>query len=246
MTFLWTASLLPLRWRTKSSIPPSYWKVTLLVSPRSSTRSIFRPRVRKAVSQALDQDIEVEADLFEDFEVGQEGDLGPVSVGLLAFGEFPLRFTALVILAPDVAVAADLEVQALGEGVDDGDADAVEAAGDLVAAAVPELAAGVEDGEDDLCRRAPLFLHRLNRDAAAVVLDRAAVVRMEDDADGVAVAGEGLVDRIVDDLVHQVVKTAGAGRADVHAGTFANRLQPLEDGDVLGAVGVAAGFFLRQ
>ncbi len=172
--------------------------------------------------------------------------LVPCSSVVSPLVEVLLGLAALVVLAPDVAVAADLQVQALGEGVDDGDADAVQAAGDLVAAAVAELAAGVEDGEDDLRRRAPLFLHRLDRDAAAVVLDRAAVVRVEDDANGVAVTGEGLVDRVVDDLVDQVVQTARPGRADVHAGTLANRFQALEDGDVLGAIGVAAGFFVRQ
>ena len=137
-----------------------------------------------------------------------------------------------------MAVAADLQVQALGERVDDRDADAVQAAGDLVAAAVPELAAGVEDGQHDLGRGALLFLHRLDRDAAAVVGDGAAVVRVQDDADAVAVAGERLVDRVVDDLVDEVMKAARAGRADVHAGTLADRFEALEDGDVLGAVGV--------
>ena len=231
-------------------MPPSYWKVTLLVSPRSSTSSIFRPRVRKAVSRSRSaRVVEVELDLFEDLEVGQEGDLGAVLLGRVALGQVGHRFAALVVLLPDVAVAADLQVQALGERVDDGDADAVQAAGDLVAAAVPELAAGVEDGEHDLGRGPLLFLHRLDRDAAAVVGDRAAVVRVEDDADAVAVAGEGLVDGVVDDLVDEVVEAARAGRADVHAGTLANRFQSLEDGDVLGAVGRrrgAAGFFLRQ
>ena len=87
----------------------------------------------------------------------------------------------------------------------------------------------------------------VDRDAAAVVDDGAAVVGVQDDADAVAVAGDRLVDRVVDDLVDEVVETARAGRADVHAGALANRLEPLEDGDVLGAVGAArsAAFFAR-
>ena len=160
------------------------------------------------------------------------------------------RFAALVVLRPDEAVGGDLQVEALGEGVDDRDADAVQAAGDLVAAAVPELAAGVEDGEDDLGRGALLFLHDPDRDAAAVVVDRAAVVRMQDDPDAVAVAGERLVDGVVDDLVDEVMETPRTGRADVHAGTFADRFQSLEDGDVGGAVGGVglrdAGVVVRQ
>ena len=60
--------------------------------------------------------------------------------------------------------------------------------------------------------------------------------------DRVAVAGERLVDRVVDDLVDEVVQAAHAGRADVHAGALADRLEALEDGDVLGVV--AAGCWL--
>src|SRR6202008_138176 len=38
------------------------------------------------------------------------------------------------------------------------------------------------------------------------------------------------------DLVHEVVQTQRTGRADVHAGSLADRFEPLEDGDVLGVV----------
>jgi hypothetical protein len=50
------------------------------------------------------------------------------------------------------------------------DADAVQAAGDLVAVVV-ELAAGVQDGEHDLGRRTAALVH-VHRNAAAVVDDR--------------------------------------------------------------------------
>jgi hypothetical protein len=130
-------------------------------------------------------------------------------------------------------------VQALGEGVDDGDADAVQAAGHLVAATVAELAAGVQDGQHDFDGRALLLLVQGDRNAAAVVAHRDGVVRVDDDVDGRAMAGERLVDRVVDDLVHEMVQAPHAGRADVHAGTLAHRLEAFEDGDVLGVV--AAG-----
>ena len=51
----------------------------------------------------------------------------------------------------------------------------MQAAGDLVAAAVAELAAGVQDGEHDLGGRALLLLVHVDRDAAAVVGDRDAL-----------------------------------------------------------------------
>ena len=63
-----------------------------------------------------------------------------------------------------------------GEGVDDGEADAVEASRDLVRVVV-ELPAGVEVGEDDLERLAAEDRVEADRDAAAVVLDGHGLVR---------------------------------------------------------------------
>ena len=48
----------------------------------------------------------------------------------------------------------------------------------------------------------------------------------------VGVAGQRFVDRVVDDLVDEVVQAALGRRADVHAGAFANRLEPLEHLDL--------------
>src|SRR3712207_732098 len=47
---------------------------------------------------------------------------------------------------------------------------------------------------------------------------------------------ERLVDRVVHDLVDQVVQPPHARRADVHPRTLADRLETLEDRDVLGVV----------
>ena len=204
-------SLFSFRWRTKSSIPPSYWKADAVgLAALVDQLDLQAAGEEGGLAQPLGQGLEVELDLVEDLGVGLEGDRRTVVLARRPLGEVGLRLAALVVLRPDVAVGLDFEVQALGERVDDGDADAVQAAGDLVAAAVAELAAGVEDGEDDLGRRPALLLHRPHRDAAAVVDDGAAVVRVEDDAHLVAVAGERLVDRVVDDLVDEVVQARAA------------------------------------
>ena len=141
------------------------------------------------------------------------------------------RVAALELLPVDLAVAAHLGDEALGERVDDRDADAVQAARDLVAVAA-ELSAGVELREDDRQRRQSLVLHHVDGDARAPVLDRDRVVRMERDLDPVVAALEGLVDRVVDDLVDEVVEAAEARRADVHARPEPDRLESFEDGDV--------------
>jgi hypothetical protein len=145
---------------------------------------------------------------------------------------------AHVALGPDRAVAPDLEVETLREGVDDRDSNAVQATGDLVAAAVAELAAGVQRGQHNLRRRLVLgLLHFLHGDPASVVDHRAAVVGMQGHRDSLRMAGDRLVHGVVHNLVDEVVQATGAGRADVHAGSLSNGLEALEDGDVLRPVG---------
>ena len=198
------------------------------------------------LAQALGEGLEVELDLVaEDLHVRLEGDRRAGGLDGAALLELGGRLAALVGLGPDVAVAPDLEVELLGERVDDRDADAVQPARDLVAAAVAELAAGVEGGEHDLGRGLAQLRVLLDGDAAAVVDDGAAVVGVKGDDDLLGVAGDRLVDGVVHDLVDEVMEAAGAGRADVHARALADGLEALEDGDVLGPIAVLLALGLR-
>ena len=148
----------------------------------------------------------------------------------------PLGHALLVILPPDLAVAADLGLEPLREGVDDRHADAVQAAGDLVGVVV-ELAAGVDLGQDDLQRALAAVGVDVHRDAPAVVDDRDRAVGVERHVDVPAVAGHRLVDRVVDDLVDQVVQAARRRVADVHARALPDRLDAFKDPDIRPGVG---------
>jgi hypothetical protein len=144
----------------------------------------------------------------------------------------------------DLPVLHDLDLGPLRQRVDALDADAVEAAGDLVHVVV-ELAAGVQLGHDHLDGGTAvdvgiLVLHRVDGHAAAVVEHGARAIDAELDRHRRGEAGHRLVDRVVHALVDEVVQRVGAGAANVHAGTLADRLQPLEDLDRLGRVVVAA------
>ena len=134
-----------------------------------------------------------------------------------------------------MALAADLGVDPAGERVDHGNADAVQAAGDGVSAAA-ELAAGVQDGHDDFNGGLVLGGVHVHGDAAAVVDHLDAAVGLQDDFDVRAVAGQGLVDRVVHHFVDQVVQAARSGGSDVHARAFPDGLQAFKHGDVAGAV----------
>ena len=134
-----------------------------------------------------------------------------------------------------MALAADLGVDAAGEGVDHGNADAVQAAGDGISAAA-ELAAGVQDGHDDFHRGLVLGGVHVHGDAAAIVDHLDAAVGLQHDFDVRAVAGQGLVDRVVHHFIDQVVQAARSGGSDVHARALPDRFQAFKYGDVAGAV----------
>jgi hypothetical protein len=103
----------------------------------------------------------VELDGLEDVVVRPEGD-GRAGLGrLLALLERRIRHTVLEALAPDVALPTHLDLEGVGERVDDRAADAVQATGDGVSAAT-EFSARVEDCQDDLDGR--LLLDRVDVD----------------------------------------------------------------------------------
>jgi hypothetical protein len=81
----------------------------------------------------------------------------------------------------------------------------------------------------------------------AIVGDAYRPVRVERDVDPVAMPGQRLVDRIVGDFENHVVETRSViGVANIHSGTFAHRVQPFEDLDAVGAIGVLLGFISHE
>ncbi|GJE71691.1 hypothetical protein CHKEEEPN_3238 [Methylorubrum podarium] len=150
--------------------------------------------------------------------------------------EASLRVAAGKGLAVEGLVAGDLHLQHVRERVDDGDADAVQAAGGLVDLRI-ELTARVQRGHDDLERRlARKFRVRIDRDAAAVVGDDEGARLLQLHLDEARVARDRLVHGIVDHLGEEVVQRPLVGAADIHAGPAPHRLQPLQHLDRRGVV----------
>jgi hypothetical protein len=181
----------------------------------------------------------------EDLRVGFERGLGAALRGVADAADFGLGDAAFVFLVVDLAVATDFDFAPFGEEVDNGDADAVEAAGGLVGALF-ELAAEFEDGHYAFERTdiaADFFGElgmSLDGDAAAVIFDCDAAVDVNRNAHRSGVAGHCFVDRVVDDFVDKMVKAALGGVADVHRRAFADVLQVGEVLEVLGGVAIAA------
>ncbi len=198
------------------------------------------PIQERHLAQPLEQCLRAELGLLHDGRVRPERDRGSVTVGVARALQRALRTAAVGERhLPCAAVAVDLEVEPARERVHDGDAHTVQTPGDLVALAA-ELPTGVQDREHDFGGRlVGVVAVGLDRDAAPVVGDPAPAVGEEGHLDARAVAGECLVDGVVDDLVDEVMEPGQPSGTDVHAGALADRFQPLEHLDVIGSVGHA-------
>ena len=142
-------------------------------------------------------------------------------------------------LAPLETVLEGGHLQVLGQGVDHGDADPVQAAGGLIGLA-REFPARMQDGHDDLeGGLARMLGMRIHGNAAAVVPDRQSAVGVQTHLDDPGVTGDGLVHGVVQDLGEEMVQGALVRAADVHARSFPDGLQALEDLDILGGVSPA-------
>jgi hypothetical protein len=188
----------------------------------------------RELTQALGERIEAEFRGLEDLIVRPEGDLGSALLRRARDVEVAKRIASLVRLRIHLTVAPDLQFQRLGERVDDRHAHAVQTARDLVAVVV-ELAACVQHRQRHFGCRSPAAV-AIDRNAAAVVHDRHRMIDVNRDVDLIAEPGERFVNRVVDDLVDEMVQAGHSRRADVHGRTFADGLETLEDLDLVRAV----------
>ena len=198
-------------------------------------------------AQAMFDGAIIEVDHGEGFCGRQEGDLR-AALGLavqhrrgadgdergdhVTMGEFDEE---LLFVAPDA------QLQPLGKRVDDRDAYAMQAAGDLVGILV-ELTARMQLGHDDLGRRHTLFVVDVGGDAAPVVGHGAGAVGVQRHGDEIGVARQRLVDGVVDHFVDHVMQTGAVVRiADIHARPFAHGVEAAQNLDGISAIGVGRG-----
>ncbi len=197
--------------------------------------------------QPLGLDSEVEIDALEDRCIRLEAHRGAVVPRARQFhrGQFVERHAAGVLLSVHLAclvrslrrrVRDNLNQHVLGKGIHHARANAVQPARDLVPAAA-ELAARMEYGHDRLDRCLARLLLDVDGDATAVVGDAAPAVCPDNHLHPVAVTRHRLVDRVVDELLDQVVEAGLVGRADVHPGPAPDGFKPFEYLDVLSGVG---------
>src|SRR5580704_3105860 len=147
--------------------------------------------------------------------------------GLLQLGGGLALFVGLL---PDGAITLNLELKLIGKSVDDGNADAVETAGNFVSVTV-EFAAGVKNCKNDFSGGTLFGSVHVNGNAAAIVDHGDGIVRVNRDVHFISVAGHRFVDGVVEDFPPKVMETHSAGRADVHGGAKTNGFEAAEDFD---------------
>ena len=113
-----------------------------------------------------------------------------------------------------------------GKRVHDGSADAVQAARELITARA-EFSPCVKHGEYDLRRRDSKLCVHTARDAASVVLNGYASVRMKGHFYLRTYPRHRFVDGIVHDFIYEMMKAPLRGGADIHTGTLPNRFKSL-------------------
>src|SRR5437773_2710420 len=71
----------------------------------------------------------------------------------------------------------------------------------------------------------------IDRNTAAVIGYGDGIVGMDDDFYGIAMPCQGLINGVIDDLIDQVMQSGAGSGTDIHGRSFADRLQPFEDGN---------------
>ena len=111
----------------------------------------------------------------------------------------------------------------------------------VLVGSLAEFAAGVEIGHDEFEGRDLELGMDLNRNTAAIVTNGDGSVGVNGDLNTCAVAGQMLVDRVVENLEDAVVESALIGIADVHTRALTDGLESLKFVDLGGAVFFATG-----
>ena len=108
---------------------------------------------------------------------------------------------------PSVTLTAHLGLNASRQRVHHRNTDTVQTTGDSVTAAA-ELTTGVQNRHNDLNGGLMLRGVLVNGNTAAVIFDAYRAVLLDYNINAIRVTGERLVNRVINDLVNQVVQTA--------------------------------------
>ena len=172
---------------------------------------------------------------MKDLRVGLEGDARAGVFGQAEFLDIGGRYAALVLLLIGAAAAMDLGLNPFGKRRHRLGADAVQACRNLVGVVI-EFRTRPHHRQHDFERRPLGFGMFLDGNTPAIVAHGQTAVDVDLDQDGPAKAGEGFIDAVIHQLIHEMMQPATRDIADVHARPLANVGGILEDLDILLAI----------
>ena len=123
------------------------------------------------------------------------------------------------------AVAPNPQIQNRRQRIDDGNAHAVQTAGNLIRILV-EFSARMQLSHNDFRCGNTFFLVQIRRNAATVVPYRNGTVGIDNDIRLCAISRQSFVNRVIQNFVHHMVQSRSVIRiADIHPRTFAHRVK---------------------
>ena len=140
---------------------------------------------------------------------------GSSAIGRADFPHCVLLFATAVFLLVDLAFPMNLRFQVDGQGVHTRDANTVQTSRDLVSILV-EFSSCTDLGHDHLQGTDAFLLVHVHGDPTAIVHHAHTIGCGDGHVNAVAMTGQGLVNGVVHDFVHEVVQSTHTHIADVH------------------------------
>jgi hypothetical protein len=197
-----------------------------LVSDRDSQTCVQEGEL----AETLGENVEGEFRRGKYLWVWVEGHACPGLVGDADCLEGTLGDAALIGLAPDFSGAFDLQLEAFGKCVYDRNSDTVEAAGNFIGGIV-ELSTGVKSRQNHLGCGAFLDEMKIDWNATSIIDDGDTRILVNDNRNFGTKAADRFVDRVVYDLIDEMVQTLGTSGPDVHCRAFSNWIEAFENLD---------------
>ena len=144
-----------------------------------------------------------------------EGDDGSGVIAVTCNLDRSKRLAFRIFLHEDVALAMDLGDERVRKGIDAGDTDSMQTSGNFVGVLV-ELSSRMKHGHDDFQGGTVLLGVHAGRNSSAIVGHTYGVILKDRDGNGIAISGHGLIDTIVNYLIHKMMETSFTNVSYVH------------------------------
>ncbi|CAI8198419.1 MAG: Uncharacterised protein [Alphaproteobacteria bacterium] len=180
-------------------------------------------------AQAVLQRIKTELGHGESGVRRVKGDFRAGRLGLANDRQIGFRLAMRKAHFVQFAIAANGQLQPIGQCIDDGNANPVQAARDFITIGI-KLTAGVQLRHNHLRGGNAFFRVHFGRNATAIIRHRHRAIGIEAHRNLIAMTGQSLINGIIDHLIDHMVQAGAVIRiANIHARALAHRFQPFQD-----------------